>query len=1519
MEPCGPASPSRCPIFCKVAVRPLILSAAFAASIGILLPNAWATPAATTTTLSVTSSGSGVTSVPSGTVVTLTATVVAGSTRVNPGQVKFCDATAAHCEDSALLATTQLTSAGKAIYKFRPGIGRHSYQAVFVGTSSYEKSTSTSADLSVTPTEVYSTTTAIASSGSPGDYTLTATVAARGSSAFSPAGDVTFLDTTNGNVLLGTATLGTATPQENLTTGFTTNVGSYAPAMAAGDFNGDGILDLATAIYGNGSAGTTTVQLGNGDGTFTEMSGTSFTDSPWGIAVGDFNGDGIPDLAETVNGRLGTLLLLLGKGDGTFTLKTYLHVGNNPLSLAVGDFNGDGNLDIATANTTDNTVTVLLGNGDGTFTTKSTPTVGNAPGSVAAGDFNGDGIPDLVVANGGDNTVSVLLGNGDGTFTTKATLTVSDGAGEVAVGDFNGDGIPDLAVPGNDSVAVLLGNGDGTFTFKSLLSAVTGSVAVDDFNQDGIPDLVIVANSTVTVLLGNGDGTFTTNTSINVGGFNSVGAVGDFNGDGAPDLATLDGGDGTMTALLNQLMGTATATLSHVTVSGAETHQVLASYPGDANHGSSISSTVPLLTTPVVTALQLSSSSNPSVDGNAITLSASLSPYSYGSLTTNGETLTFYNGGTSIGTGTLTSGVATLNIASLPAGTDTLTARYPGDGDFTPAISNSLAHMVLPTPVVTALQLSSSSNPSLPGDAITLTATLNPYSQGSLTTNGETVTFYNGGTSIGTASLSSGVATINLNPIPVGTDTLTATYSGDGNFTSASSNSVTFTIAATALTLSSTANTSTYGSPITLTATLNPYSSGSFTTDGEMVTFFSNGASLGSGTLSSGVATLAIAYLPVGTDTVTAAYGGDHNFAASTSKPLTQTVNAGSGPIPGFLVTTSTDDATEVAFNCTGAGSSDCSLRDALSAAAGAGGGNITFVPAVTGISLNVNAGGLYIPSNTTITGPAIGGGVGALIGYSAIFNVNGGVVNAAISNLTIAGNDALANGGGIYNNGQLTVTNCLITGNNGDPLYGGAGSGIFNDSSGNMKLINSTVSENRLSGPGTSYGGGIYNGGTLTVINSSIFNNDVSCGGTFGGGCLNYGAGIANGGTLILTGSSVQGNTALNPGDGGGILNGGILVVTNSIVENNLADGLAWPDTTAEDDCDGSGCPVNGVNGNAVGAPQPTQPAAATPQFSPLPGTYYISQQPITITDITPGAVIFYSTDAAVTWTKYTGPVTVSSRETLQAIAAAPNYTESLIATAIYDNAPPAGVPLITPPGGTYTGAQSVTITDTTLGAVIHYTTDGTTPSLSSPIFNPESPISVTSTQTIKALAIVPGYATSPEGVAAYTIAALAPVISPPTSFYFPPISVTITDGTPNAVIHYTTDGTTPTLTSPVYGGAFTVTSPERVRAIATAPNLAPSGVTNANFDVMSAAAEPIISLPSGTYTGAQMVMITDATPGAVIYYTTNGTTPSRSSAVYSSASPIMVTSSQTIKALAVAPAYATSPEAVARYTIGP
>src|SRR3989442_975233 len=120
-------------------------------------------------------------------------------------------------------------------------------------------------------------------------------------------------------------------------------------------------------------------------------------------------------------------------------------VGPNPRPVAVGDFNGDGRPDLAVANNYSNDVSVLLGNGDGTFQPAQSYVVGNYPGSVAVGDFNGDGRPDLAVTNAISNTVSVLLGNGDGTFQPAQSFAAGLNPYSVAVGDFNGDGRPDLA------------------------------------------------------------------------------------------------------------------------------------------------------------------------------------------------------------------------------------------------------------------------------------------------------------------------------------------------------------------------------------------------------------------------------------------------------------------------------------------------------------------------------------------------------------------------------------------------------------------------------------------------------------------------------------------------------------------------------------------------------------------------------------------------------------------------------------------------------------------------------------------------------------------------------------------------------------------------------------------------------------------------------------------------------------------------------------------------------------------
>src|SRR6266436_6398742 len=148
----------------------------------------------------------------------------------------------------------------------------------------------------------------------------------------------------------------------------------------------------------------------------------------------------------------------------SFIARRDFTAGYDPISVAVGDFNGDGVPDLVVADRVSNNVSVLLGNGDGTFQTPVAFATGTRPQSVAVGDFNGDGKLDLVVANEGSNNVSVLLGNGDGAFQAAQNFPAGTNPQSVAVGDFNGDGKLDLAVAneGSGDVSVLLGNGDGT-------------------------------------------------------------------------------------------------------------------------------------------------------------------------------------------------------------------------------------------------------------------------------------------------------------------------------------------------------------------------------------------------------------------------------------------------------------------------------------------------------------------------------------------------------------------------------------------------------------------------------------------------------------------------------------------------------------------------------------------------------------------------------------------------------------------------------------------------------------------------------------------------------------------------------------------------------------------------------------------------------------------------------------------------------------------------------------------------
>jgi hypothetical protein len=774
-------------------------------------------PPASTTTLTVTSGGVPVTSVAPSSTVTLTAMVKTGSTTVTSGQVNFCDASAAHCTDIHLLGTAQLTSAGTAMLKFRPGVGSHSYKAVFIGTET--DATSSSSIQKLTVTGKFPTTTAFAVQGVPGNYMLTATVTGyvRQLGTTPPSGTVSFLDTSDANAVLGTAPLGTGVTSLAWSNPQSLVTADQALAGATADFNGDGIPDLAlTYKYG----GPLTIFLGNGDGTFTAAPSSPPTGYyTWSIVAGDFNGDGKPDLAivsqsSPDNTQIpGMLTILLGNGDGTFTAAPSPATGDNPASVAVGDFNGDGIPDLAVANAVSDTVTILLGNGDGTFTSAPSPATGVTPVSVAVGDFNGDGLPDLAVANycgtdsacastgmvyeGDTGTVTILLGNGDGTFRATAT-SPSTGYKPygLAVGDFNGDGIPDVAVTNfnSGSITILLGNGDGTF--GTVANSPTGfeeplALAVADFNGDGIADLAVTGNGPSTILLGNGDGTFNTAASFPQGG---DGVVSDFNGDGNPDFALVNGGADLVAIYLTQLTEAVSASITSITPGTPGANLATANYPGDANYDSSASASIPLYPVPPAstTALALSSGGAPVTtvaSGSVVTLTATVKVS--GSPITSGQ-VNFCDATAALCTDIHLLGVAQLSSAGTAAlkcipgiGSHSYKAAFVGTNTDAPSSSSASALAVTGRyPTATTIKQSGSAG------NYTLTATVTgSVEKAGLASPTGTVSFLetsNGNAVLGTAALGTGGAaqswmnSLALADLSLPTFVASGDFNGDG-------------------------------------------------------------------------------------------------------------------------------------------------------------------------------------------------------------------------------------------------------------------------------------------------------------------------------------------------------------------------------------------------------------------------------------------------------------------------------------------------------------------------------------------------------------------------------------------------------------------------------------------------------------------------------------------------------------------------------------------------------------------
>src|SRR5262249_48167939 len=346
--------------------------------------------------------------------------------------------------------------------------------------------------------------------------------------------------------------------------------------------------------------------------------------------------------------------------------------------------------------------------------------------------------------------------------------------------------------------------------------------------------------------------------------------------------------DGATTlAVVTLVNGSASLSISTL---GIGDHPITAAYSGSASFLASTSPTV-TQTVNAPTTTSLTSGPNPSVTGQMVTLTATVSPVAPAVGVPTGS-VNFMDGATSLGVVTLVNGSASLNVSSLAVGSHSLTAVYSGGGFFITSTSSAVAQAVNQRSTSTAL--TATPNPSTLGQVVTISATVSPVSPAAGVATG-TVTFNDGGTTLGVVTLVNGSASLTISTLAVGNHSLIAAYSGDAGFAGSTSAVVTEVVnpGNTSTALTSTPNPSVTGQAVTLNATVSPVAPASGVPSGT-VTFMDGTTSLGVVSLVNGSASLSISTLAVGSHSLTAVYSGNANLAASTSAVVTQAVNAGS-------------------------------------------------------------------------------------------------------------------------------------------------------------------------------------------------------------------------------------------------------------------------------------------------------------------------------------------------------------------------------------------------------------------------------------------------------------------------------------------------------------------------------------------------------------------------------------------------------------------------------------------------
>src|SRR6267154_2610647 len=498
-------------------------------------------------------------------------------------------------------------------------------------------------------------------------------------------------------------------------------------------------------------------------------------------------------------------------------------------------------------------ITAIYG-GDASFASSTSPvlmqTVSKAASStsvVSSNSSSNRGVAVTFTATVTSSAASIPTG----------TVTFQDGVTTLGTGTLSG-GTATFTTSGlgtgAHSITAIYG-GDANFTgstspiLTQTIGKAASSTAVASSNNPSIIGTAVTLTATVTSPV---TGTLT-------------GTVTFQDGTSALGTGTLSG-------------GAATFTTSGLT---GGTHSITAVYSGDANFAGGTSPVLMQTVNKAASSTSVVSSNSASNRGAAVTFTATVTSSATGTPT---GTVTFQDAATTLGPGTLSGGTATFTTSGLGTGAHSITAIYGGDANFTGSTSPILTETI--GKAVSSIAVGSSNNPSIIGTAVTFTAAVTSPVTGTLT---GTVTFQDGATALGMGTLSGGTATFTTSGLTAGTHSITAVYSGDANFAGGTSPALMQTVnkVGDSTSVASSNNPSIFGSAVTFTATVTSSATGTPT---GTVTFQDAAATLGTGMLSGGSATLATSALVAGVHSITAVYGGDANFANSTSPGLTQTV-----------------------------------------------------------------------------------------------------------------------------------------------------------------------------------------------------------------------------------------------------------------------------------------------------------------------------------------------------------------------------------------------------------------------------------------------------------------------------------------------------------------------------------------------------------------------------------------------------------------------------------------------------